>query len=253
MKYDLCKFEKGQVWMVLVPEGFGRGHEQKKSRPWVVLSSGKFNSSSNLVTMAPVSTRDTVRSPAQVLFEDFRGKHSVVMVEGVRTFDYTSPDYKFDFMGNLSQEVMTKVDLAVTFHFGLHFSPLTLSEVKSVLEDMILSVSELNNERKFTERDVLDFATEVRDLVVPQKSTVTESVAVEPEPVEEATPVESGAEVSEEKRGKRTRRKWTREKGEEFLEDSKKLPMKEVMAKWGISKKSAYYQTLYYVRDQVLN
>lgn len=60
MTYDMVKFERGQVWMVKFKHQEAVGHEQKKDRPWLVLSVGKFNKSSGMVTMVPITTRNSI-------------------------------------------------------------------------------------------------------------------------------------------------------------------------------------------------
>lgn len=249
MRYDMVKFTRGQVWMVRFKSVEAVGHEQKKDRPWLVLSVDRFNKSSGMVTMVPITTRDSIVSPSQVLFYNERGIKNVILCENIRTFDYSSGAYIFDFMGNISDEVLEKVDVAISIHLGLHYSPLTLSKLYESMEAIIKSVSHMQQKAEtpvFTDDDVLQFAEKLQML------------ASEPAPVEEkdTTPVikevEEPVSTIEEKiptpvkqitksTVKNSRMKWTPEICKEFLEDAESQPMKKVMEKWNIMKKSRFY------------
>lgn len=169
MRYDLAKYERGQVWMIRhkqTPSAVG--HEQMKDRPWLVLSIGKFNNSSGMITCVPITTRDQVRSPAQVQFTNEREKNNVILCEQIKTFDHSSGAYIFDFMGQLSDEIMEKVDVALSTHLGMHYSPITLKSLYDSMEAIIKSVGymqEKANSPKFTDKDVQEFADKLKDLV----------------------------------------------------------------------------------------
>ena len=286
MTYDMCKFERGQVWMVRFkhPEELV-GHEQKKDRPWLVLSVGKFNKSSGMVTMAPITTRDNIRSPSQVLFSNDRGVNNVILCENVRTFDHSSGAYIFDYMGTISDEILEKVDVAISIHLGLHYSPITLNKLYDSMESIIKSVGYMQQKAdtpKFTDDDVLHFAEklhtlagniandEISDTKVDDSDKVTRAKLIEVEgsadmgaTLGEALPFRmdnkpSGTQITlstAEYDGssitnqdtinnvevKTKRIKWTPEICKEFLHDADTLPMKKVMEKWSISKKTRFY------------
>ena len=61
MTYDMCKFERGQVWMVRFKHPESVGHEQAKDRPWLVLSIVKFNKSSRMVIQYMLLQEDNSR------------------------------------------------------------------------------------------------------------------------------------------------------------------------------------------------
>ena len=93
--FDMVKFEKGQIWKICFKDKTEvKGREQDKDRPWIILSTRKFNQSSGMITAAPLTTRDSIVSPSQVMFTDMRGKNSVVLCEQIRTFDYKSGFYE---------------------------------------------------------------------------------------------------------------------------------------------------------------
>ena len=253
MSFDMSRFERGQVWMVRFKHPEEQvGHEQKKDRPWLVLSVGKFNTSSSLVTMVPISTRDETKTPSQVLFYNDRGVKNAILCEQVRTFDYRSGAYIFDFMGNLSNEVLERVDVALSIHLGLHYSPITLKNLYDTMEAIIKSVSymqEKDSSPKFSEEDVKEF-TNIMKSMASDVLKDTHPETVEPTPilvtkVEEREPREydlpTVEEKEEPKKPKSTRMKWDIETAKKFIDDANSYPMKVVMEKWGISKKTRFY------------
>lgn len=271
MTYDMCKFERGQVWMVRFKHPESVGHEQSKDRPWLVLSVGKFNSSSGMLTAVPITTRDEVRSPSQVKFVNWYGKNNVICCEQVRTFDHSSNAYIFEFLGQVSDEVLEKVDVAISIHLGLHYSPITLKKLYDSMEAIIKSVCYMQQKAdtpKFNDDDVLQFAeklqmlagntahdeisaTKVEDFdksfdntrieVKHPTSEIPTTKKIEVSTAEYKEPDIPNQETIKNVEVKTQRIKWTPELCREFIHDADTLPMKKVMEKWSISKKSRFY------------
>lgn len=250
MTYDVCRFERGQIWMVRFKHPEEQiGHEQKKDRPWLVLSLGKFNKSSGMVTMVPITTRDEITSPAQVLFYNDRGFKNVILCEQVRTFDHSSGAYIFDFIGNVSDEVLEKVDVSISIHLGLHYSPITLKKLYDSMEAIIKSVGYMQQKAdtpRFTDDDVLHFAEKLQTLAgnnAREEISVTkeENINTEVSTAEQDTPLPITTDTINNVDMKSKRIKWTPELCEEFIHDADTLPMKVVMEKWNISKKTRFY------------
>lgn len=272
MTYDMVKFERGQVWMVRFKYPQEQvGHEQKKDRPWLVLSVGKFNKSSGMVTMVPITTRNTIVCPSQVLFSNERGLNNVILCENIRTFDHSSGAYIFDFLGNVSDEVLEKVDVALSIHLGLHYSPITLKKLYDSMEAIIKSVGYMQQKSdtpKFTDDDVLQFAEKLQMLagnpasddinankledsktshtemkITPVKETIEISTTEYTRPSTPNQGTTNNVEV------KTKRMKWTPEICKEFIHDAETLPMKKVMDKWGIMKKTRFYYMKNYAKS----
>ncbi len=271
MTYDMCKFERGQVWMVRFKHPESLGHEQAKDRPWLVLSVGRFNSSSGMLTAVPITTRDEVRSPSQVKFVNWYGKNNVICCEQVRTFDHSSNAYIFEFLGQVSDEVLEKVDVAISIHLGLHYSPITLNKLYDSMEAIIKSVCYMQQKAdtpKFTDDDVIQFAeklqmladntahdeistTKVEEFDKSFDTTRTEvkyptseiptTKKIEVSTAEYKEPDIPNQETIKNVEVKTQRIKWTPELCREFIHDADTLPMKKVMEKWSISKKSRFY------------
>ena len=271
MTYDMCKFERGQVWMVRFKHPESVGHEQAKDRPWLVLSVGRFNSSSGMLTAVPITTRDEVRSPSQVKFVNWYGKNNVICCEQVRTFDHSSNAYIFEFLGQVSDEVLEKVDVSISIHLGLHYSPITLKKLYDSMEAIIKSVCYMQQKAdtpKFNDDDVLQFAEKLQMLADNTSHDEISATKVEnfdrsfdttrtevKYPTSEI-PTTKKIEVSTAEyqetdipnqdtiknvEVKTQRIKWTPELCREFIHDADTLPMKKVMEKWSISKKSRFY------------
>ena len=277
MSFDIVKFERGQVWVIRYKDQTSVGHEIKKDRPWLVLSVGSFNKSSGMITCVPITTRDYAPYPYQVSMKNMRGEDNVILCEQVRTFDYMSGAYQFDYLGNVSAEILEKVDVAISIHLGLHYSPITLKRLYDSMESIIKSVGHMQKEAntpKFTDADVIDFAEKLRMFASTHEEKPMSIISYmnkaynSPEDNEiSATKEESSnntAEVNSKKQeagitlthesieevGFKVKRiRWTPEKCKEFLNDDDTLPMEELMEKWGIAKKSRYYAMKNYVKN----
>lgn len=67
------------------------GHEQAKRRPAVVISNDHFNRAAGLLTVLPITSRQTAKYPAEVEFDDMPGivSRGVIMVHQIRTVSQT--------------------------------------------------------------------------------------------------------------------------------------------------------------------
>lgn len=262
MAFDQVRMERGQVWVIRFHNQEQVGCEQMKDRPWLILSVGKFNQSSGMITAVPITTKDSIRTPAQVLFENMRGQSNVILCEQIRSFDTRSGAYTFDYMANISDKVLERVDVALSVHLGLHYSPITLQKLYDSMEAIIKSVGymqEKANTPKFTDEDVLEFATKLESLTsaIIKPQTVEETPKSEPQTVsgitlDEETLVPEPEDTSSIKvQPKVKRHKWTIETCKKFLEDASTLPMKEVMEKWNIAKKTDFSYRKTYVKSRL--
>lgn len=275
MAYDMVRYERGQVWMIKWKNPIHSGHEQTKDRPWLILSIGKFNQSSGMITAVPITTRDKVVSPAQVLFTNDWDKSNVILCEQIRTFDTKSGEYILDYRGNLSPEILEKVDVALSVHLGMHYSPITLNKLYDSMEAIIKSVGYMQQKvdtPKFTDDDVIAFAEKLQSLVTSPTSdevcATSESIVTDADKHLDTARVESNnpklvvpketptAKIDpptqskdSDNKNKRNYRRWTQESIKEFLHDADTLPMKEVMLKWNISQKTRFFTTRNYVQS----
>lgn len=259
MSFDLVKFERGQVWMIRFRRQESNGREQSKDRPWLILSVGKFNHSAGMITAVPITSRDSISTPAQVLFTNHMGKRNVILCEQIRSFDYQSGAYTFDFMGTLSDKVLESVDVALSIHLGLHYSPISLRSLYDSIESVVKSIVSLNTPTsKFDDSDVVDFAQKLRSITldhlnigsVAQEEITTCDVDLEVPPPH-CVPKEPPAPEPPKDVKKRKRITWTPDLCREYLRDVEQLPMKEVMKKWEIEKKTRVYSLKHYVQSLI--
>ena len=253
MRYNMVRYERGQVWIIRWKNPTYVGREQTKDRPWLILSVGKFNQSSGMITAVPITSRDEIRTPSQVSFINDSGRTNVILCEQIRTFDYKSGEYILDYAGNLSNDVLEKVDVALSVHLGLHYSPISLKSLYDSMEAVVKSVGYLQDKedsKKFTDDDVLEFAEKLQMLASEGSNEVSATLDVVVEE-EDVTSTESIIEVQEpviEAVVPKKRIKWTVDTCKEFLEDAENLPMRKVMDKWGISKKPRFYSMKNYAQ-----
>lgn len=273
MAYDMVRYERGQVWMIRYKHPDPIGKEIKKDRPWLILSVGEYNKKSGMITAVPLTTKDHIVAPSQVLIDNDRGVKNVIKCEQIKTFDYSSGEYILDFMGTVSDEILEKVDVALSIHLGLHYSPITLNKLYESMEAIIKSIGymqEKSETPKFTDDDVIQFAEKLQLLA---SNTANDEVSdtnedeLDPWGVplgannkririhnipspESVSVVEYNSSSSQDniKKVKKRQQTWTPEKCEEFLSDVSLMTVELVMKKWDIHKKSGVYSTKYYVQ-----
>ena len=261
MSFDIVKFERGQIWVIRYKDQTPVGHEIKKDRPWLVLSVGSFNKSSGMITCVPITSRDYAPYPYQVPMKNMRGEDNVILCEQVRTFDYMSGAYQFDYLGNVSAEILEKVDVAISIHLGLHYSPITLKRLYDSMESIIKSVGHMQKEAntpKFTDADVIDFAEKVRMFASTHEEKPMNIISYmnkaynSPEDDEISATKESSdnsEDIEDIEETVNTKRiNWTLDRCREFQDDIKNLTKEEVMVKWGINSKSKLSQKKCYVK-----
>ena len=259
MNYDTVRFERGQLWMVRFKQEEAVGHEMKKDRPYLVLSVGRYNKSSGMVTMVPVTSAEKPLTVSQVPFTNYRGAPNIILCEQIRSFDYMSGSYLFDFIGNVSNEVLEKVDVALSIHLGMHYSPITLNNLYKTMESIISSVGYMQRKAdtpKFTDEDVQKFTEKLKELAVkdgiieedtdtaPVEETIEYNVCEYKEPSLPTKDVIKNVEVKPKKRIK-----WDEKTRQEFLKDCDTMTVEEVMKKWSIEKRSRFHSMKNYVNS----
>lgn len=166
MNYDFMRMQRGQVWFIRgIDKSHPQGREQAKDRPWLIVSSGKLEKSGHMITAVPCTTRDHAVSPAQVIYVNDKGIRNAILCEQIRTFDITQ--YNVTYTGYLSDDIMAKVDQALMFHLGLDANAVDLSLLFEQLEsyiDRVVKLKAASLQPKFTDEDVLNFASKLQSL-----------------------------------------------------------------------------------------
>lgn len=264
MARDLARYERGQVWWI---KGINDavGHEQQKDRPWLILSVSAFNETSYMITVVPLHTGNVAKTISQVVFTNDYGIKNVILCEHIRSIDYSDKKYTLEYKYTLSSEVMDRVDRALSVHLGLHYSERRIAELEESLNRLCDTVVHLKMERlkeasadSFIEKVTSHLNDKIKELesqlpdtissdniVVPKYEEVTLEVAPKVTSSSELGPNVIDPVVEAHNRKVRSkgqkRRRWTVEKADEYLKDCSSLPMKKVMEKWDIQKKSNYY------------
>ena len=82
-----------------------RGHEQKGSRPALVISSERYNAASGLALVCPITSR-VKGYPFEVGFKT-KAVHGVILADQIRAVDWT--ERSAEKIGAVSETVLTKV------------------------------------------------------------------------------------------------------------------------------------------------
>jgi mRNA interferase MazF len=82
------------IWINCDPQQ--TGHEQKKYRPALVLSSEKYNKLSGLVIACPITSKKKARPfDFEVLIPSDLEVKGVILADQIRSFDWKARDVKF--------------------------------------------------------------------------------------------------------------------------------------------------------------
>lgn len=99
------ELHQGQIiWVSFNPT---RGHEQKKSRPAIILSNDDFNQlCGGMVKVAPITSNEK-RYPLHIKLPALENVHGVVEIEQERTLDLS--DRSFRLLDEVPQDFLTDV------------------------------------------------------------------------------------------------------------------------------------------------
>ena len=112
------KFQRGQIWLVNFDPSFG--HEYKKVRPALIIQQQKYITSSNLLTVIPISSK--IANPTEldiILKKDTQNrlmKDSLIKTKQISSFDKRR---FIKLIGTVNEQIMEKLDKNVhLFLFG---------------------------------------------------------------------------------------------------------------------------------------
>jgi mRNA interferase MazF len=105
--------KRGEIyWTDLEPT---RGSETKKKRPGLIVSNDIGNELSNVVMVAPITSKATRVFPFEVRFE-LSGKPAKIMLNQTRALDKSRLDTR---IGQANDEVMQAVAIALKLVFAI--------------------------------------------------------------------------------------------------------------------------------------
>ncbi len=107
---------RGQVYQVKIDDNLVCGHEMKKSRPAVIVSSELNNQYSTVYEVAFLTSKRKRTMPTQVLITSVKGLRcaSVAMCEHINSVDSSRLD---TYYGKVSEEEMRQIDRALLISF----------------------------------------------------------------------------------------------------------------------------------------
>ncbi|MBC8180649.1 type II toxin-antitoxin system PemK/MazF family toxin [candidate division KSB1 bacterium] len=103
------KFQRGQIWLVNFDPSFG--HEYKKLRPALIIQQQKYITSSNLLTIIPISSK--IENPTVldiILIKDNQNrlmKDSLIKTKQISSFDKRR---FIKLIGTIKDEILDNVD-----------------------------------------------------------------------------------------------------------------------------------------------
>ncbi len=112
------RFQRGQIWLINFDPSFGR--EYKKVRPALIIQHNKYITSSNLLTVIPISSQTAKHTELDILLEkDILNrlmKDSLLKTKQISSFD---KGRFIKLIGSINEETMEKVDNNIhLFLFG---------------------------------------------------------------------------------------------------------------------------------------
>ena len=119
------KYKRGQIWLVNFDPSFG--HEYKKVRPAIIIQHGKYITSSNLLTVIPISSQ--IANPTELdilLKKDNQNrlmKDSLIKTKQISSFDKRR---FIKLIGIVNEQMMEKLDKNI--HLFLFGTPQKKSE-----------------------------------------------------------------------------------------------------------------------------
>ena len=247
-------------------------------RPWLVVSDNCNNKADALCTVVPFSQSCDPSLPYHIPVKVF-SESSTICVEQVRTVNC---QMLVSYFCTVSDEVLGKVESVIIKYFGLPVQNLwqgigiknALDRVEALIGGI---VDKEKDKRAFSEEDVEYLVKGVlKKLETDNVSNVSIENSVQEEEKKEKHPeidlsnervksfyskypnvyqkdLESGyvqpIPYVDKTNKKSVKQNWTVENCEEFLSDCDKLSIGDVISKWGLKDRKAFYQRKYYCKN----
>lgn len=104
MSKTIFKFQRGEVY--LIEEHVGQGHEQKKTRPWVLVGASPINAARSTVIAVPLSTQAPEKPPLSIKVY-LNNSMQCAVIDQIRALDKKR---FLRFEGQLSNHEMDLID-----------------------------------------------------------------------------------------------------------------------------------------------
>ena len=177
----IFKVRRGDIF-ICVQKTINSGSVENKTRPVVVVSNDKGNTSSTTCTVCPITTRDKTVIPSQVMYH-YEGKNQVILCEQIKTVSISDLT---QFVGYLNDDIMDKVDTALKIQLGLDKKEYSIDKALSFIEDTftkVLRMKQVEAKDTISERELEDVALRiaqtVEDLVMPINNSIIQNTPVD--------------------------------------------------------------------------
>ena len=111
-------FNRGQIWLVNFDPSFG--HEYQKVRPALIVQNNLYIKASSLLTVVPVSSQVSKRTPLDILLEkndkNRLAKDSIVRIKQVSSFDKRR---FIKYIGEITPDAIQKIEENLRLYFKL--------------------------------------------------------------------------------------------------------------------------------------
>ena len=155
-KYKI-DYKRGDVYYILDNPEESFNHEQKKTRPGIIISDDMFNAMHSTVTIVYCTSSENQRVNAYRTKVKIKNKDGIALVDQTRTIDKLRLD---TYLGTLSKEEMDELDSALVRYLTL-YKPLDKTEkeinmeIPNTIMQAVANSSQENSNSKETNFDVL--------------------------------------------------------------------------------------------------
>lgn len=207
---NFSKYARGQVWFIEEINN-SVGSEQRKSRPWLIVSGNQNNFNSTILQICPITTREPDHYPFHVSYQK-DNRNQIIEVEQTTCVSMTRLE-SAQYMYSLNQYLMDKVDRALMIQFDIYYK---YSKMFNEFNDMIEStlskfINDFNDGEKVSSEELITFIRKINN--------------------QTQNPTEFEKNI------------WTQEKINQFMIDSENLSLSELAEKYHL--KNSYVVSQY--------
>lgn len=267
--YKIISHPRGAIYFCNIEfaEGTDIKGIQSGNRPCVVISNDDGNSTSDVVTVALITSKENKSNLSiNVPFINWNGEENVVLCNQLHTVNKKWLTSKC--FGVMPEKLMKEVDKALTISLGLKTTSVDISDITSTVDKIIKAkVSEINsNKTDVTQETVSKIAEQLEkmfiEVLVPAKEKQVKAIKesapvlnayVESKLVTETKNVNKVESKQETKviTLKKPKGFWTDQNKREFIRDKETMPLSDLKAKWKIDNPKSIYQMYYKFKKDI--
>lgn len=253
MENDSYKYARGQIWWVDLTNSVGS--VENKIRTALIVSSNQGNSTSQTVTVVPITSQRRPNMAVNVVYNSDRGRMTIICSQLITVDKRQISGY----FGVVSDDVMQSVESAMCTALNIRRYNATLKDLSDTLQDVynkyigILDRSKCDVRAEDVVKDVQHRVQEFRDEInalalrssgidIGKDQFDPPDVLMKPDGKEEEYSTQDIEQSSEQEQTATVgHRVWTTEDKQSFLDDCAKNTVVAVMNKWGLLSKRTVY------------